>query len=77
MSDSLMMIKEIIKSLRQSPREPGVYRDPGHAPLKQRGGLVDEIVGRPRQRMQYEHYRRIQHGAEETPVSYDEWLKGQ
>ena len=77
MADSLTMVKEIIKSLRQSPREPGVYREPGRAPLRQRGGLVDEMVGRPRQRMQYDHYKTIQDRIGESPVSYDEWLKGQ
>lgn len=77
MSDSLTMIKEIIKSLRQSPREPGIYREKGQVPLRQRGGMVDEMVGRPRQRMQYDHYKMIQDRSGESPVSYDEWLKGQ
>lgn len=67
-------IKYIIEALRQKPTPPGIYREKGLAPRRQRGGLM-ETLKTSNNDTNYKRYVSTQQAIGETPVSYEEWSK--
>jgi len=72
MSDPVRTMKAIIEALRMKGRDPGIYREPGQVPRRVNGPMD---LGDAQQTAQYNRYRKVQTGAGETPVSYEEWLR--
>jgi hypothetical protein len=66
-------LKYILEALRQKPMEPGIYRDPGLPPRRQRGGIMDEMKASNTD-TNYRRYVAMQNAMGETPVSFDEWV---
>lgn len=72
----MQMLKAIIEALRQSPMEPGIYRDPGQVPRQVRGGVSD-LLRNTNRSVNYGKYQKIQDSIGDTAVDYDEYMKGQ
>lgn len=65
-------IKYILEALRQKPLEPGIYREPGLPPRRQRGSLKDKVKSSNTD-TNYMRYVSMQNAMGETPVTYEEW----
>lgn len=61
-------LKYIIEALRTPSRPAGIYRDPGHPPLRIRGKG-------PAPSANYTKYLREQEAIGESPVSYEEFMR--
>jgi hypothetical protein len=70
----LQTLKFIIEALRQKPVEPGIYRDPGHAPRRMGGGIADMLRNSQRE-AGYGKYQRMQEAIGESAVSPEEYMR--
>lgn len=71
----LAMIKAIIQALRTDPLEPGIYRDEG-LPLRRQGGTIKSAIKAEQDDTNYARYRKLESDIGDTPVSYEEWMRG-
>jgi hypothetical protein len=66
-------IRHIIEALRQSPDPPGIDRSQGFP--RRTAGKVS--LGGVNKDINYTKYVHQQHSVGESPVSYEEWMRGQ
>lgn len=65
-------IKTMIEALRTKPND---YSTPEEVRPGVRRGMSGNVVQHAQHRAQYNRYVKVQQGAGETPVSYEEWMR--
>lgn len=71
MSDTIKYILEALRS--GAGQKPGVYRQAGYPARRVRGSM--DPVGNTARDVGYSKYVNQQKAMDESPVSYEEWLK--